>query len=526
MEKEHLKSNKIDTSLINNNNSKDKKLYPVLEILNKHMISLQSLINKNKNIIINIDEKLYQCVEELFNNIFGNIKVLNSHIIQYNSSLVYQEQETKNIYSTLFKELLNKEILVNNINVLSKKEKALDLIKEKTGIIVSDGKLINTNRKNNEIIILRTENSNLKGAIEQYEKKLLQKENEITKLNLSFEKDKSELLLKIKILNEELKRKKCTNYFRFKMTKKKINNNLKKSNDISRTLSNDSNELINNNHLTLNLLRTSDNSNILNYSGRTKIRDDKLNTLFFEKINTINHSHKNSYNCNKKIQEKFKSSYRDNNNIIIKVNESYNIMNNNNLNKTTLDMIKKLEKKKNTNKLMNENIYKKILEKNIDINYTKVTKTKAKSKEKNAQNNDINNNLYKNNKQMNFKINNNKPNKKIIHKKTISHKINSIPNNYNINHKNFENFDINNNNKENNKNYINLMDLKNLILRKSNLNKMNKININHRNTISNSISNYNSINDAKNLNSNPNTRKKFDSFNMTKDKNPTNIENI
>ena len=526
MEKEHLKSNKIDTSLINNNNSKDKKLYPVLEILNKHMISLQSLINKNKNIILNIDEKLYQHVEELFNNIFCNIKVLNSHIIQYNSSLVYQEQETKNIYRTLFKELLNKEILVNNINVLSKKEKALDLIKEKTGIIVSDGKLINTNRKNNEIIILRTENSNLKGAIEQYEKKLLQKENEITKLNLSFEKDKSELLLKIKILNEELKRKKCTNYFRFKITKKNINNNLKKSNDISRTLSNDSNELINNNHLTLNLLRTSDNSNILNYSGRTKIRDDKLNTLFFEKINTINHSHKNSYNCNKKIQEKFKSSYRDNNNIIIKVNESYNIMNNNNLNKTTLDMIKKLEKKKNTNKLMNNNIYKKILEKNIDINYTKVTKTKAKSKEKNAQNNDINNNLYKNNKQMNFKINNNKPNKKIIHKKTISHKINSIPNNYNINHKNFENFDINNNNKENNKNYINLMDLKNLILRKSNLNKMNKININHRNTISNSISNYNSLNDTKNLNSNPNTRKKFDSFNMTKDKNPTNIENI
>ena len=192
--------------------------------------------------------------------------------------------------------------------------------------------LVNTNSKNNEIIILRTENSNLKGAIEQYEKKLLQKENEITKLNLSFEKDKSELLLKIKILNEELKRKKCTNYFRFKMTKKKINNNLKKSNDISRTLSNDSNELINNNHLTLNLLRTSDNSNILNYSGRTKIRDDKLNTLFFEKINTINYSRKNSYNCNKKIQEKFKSSYKDNN-IIIKVNESYNIINNNNLNK-------------------------------------------------------------------------------------------------------------------------------------------------------------------------------------------------
>ena len=168
--------------------------------------------------------------------------------------------------------------------------------------------------------------------MKKYEKKLLQKENEITKLNLSIEKDKSELLLKIKILNEELKRKKCTNYFRFKMTKKKINNNLKKLNDISRTLSNDSNELINN-HLTLNLLRTSDNSNILNYSGRTKIRDDKLNTLFFEKINTINHSHKNSYNCNKKIQEKFKSSYSDNNNIIIKVNESYNIINNNNLNK-------------------------------------------------------------------------------------------------------------------------------------------------------------------------------------------------
>jgi hypothetical protein len=61
-----------------------------------------------------------------------------------------------------------------------------EMVKEKTGVIVCDGKVINNERKDNEIMILRTENSTLKNVIND-------KEKEIDLLNE-----------KIKILNREI----------------------------------------------------------------------------------------------------------------------------------------------------------------------------------------------------------------------------------------------------------------------------------------------------------------------------------
>lgn len=62
----------------------------------------------------------------------------------------------------------------SNRNLL-KKEKEYELIKQKTGIIVINNKIINNDRKENEIFILRKENSILKDIIEK-------QKNEIQKI--------------------------------------------------------------------------------------------------------------------------------------------------------------------------------------------------------------------------------------------------------------------------------------------------------------------------------------------------------
>jgi hypothetical protein len=67
----------------------------------------------------------------------------------------------------LFNLELNKKILEESNKNLLRKEKEYELIKQKTGVIVLNGKIINNSRKENEINILRKENSILKDIIEK-----------------------------------------------------------------------------------------------------------------------------------------------------------------------------------------------------------------------------------------------------------------------------------------------------------------------------------------------------------------------
>ena len=71
----------------------------------------------------------------------------------------------------------------SNRNLL-RKEKEYELIKEKTGIVVVNNKIINNDRKENEIFILRKENSILKDTIEKQKK-------EIEKLKQNMKQSKS-----------------------------------------------------------------------------------------------------------------------------------------------------------------------------------------------------------------------------------------------------------------------------------------------------------------------------------------------
>ena len=96
--------------------------------------------------------------------------------IIYEALLMKEKNIIRKLYSDLMHEKVLKEILEEKIFSLSKIQRDYELISEKTGVIVCDGKIISDGRKDNEIAILRTENSTLKKVINE-------KENEIEKLN-------------------------------------------------------------------------------------------------------------------------------------------------------------------------------------------------------------------------------------------------------------------------------------------------------------------------------------------------------
>ena len=150
-------------------------------------------INKYTYIKINI------CLFEKLINDKENVNYKN-----YESILKGDENTIRRLYGDLLHEKLLKEILEEKIVLLLQTQAEYELVKDKTGVIVCDGKVICNERKDNEIIILRTENSTLKNVIAE-------KEKEISILND-----------KIKILNKEI--------IRLKRNKTNININI---NDIN-----------------------------------------------------------------------------------------------------------------------------------------------------------------------------------------------------------------------------------------------------------------------------------------------------
>ena len=318
---------------------KDDSSLPTIEIFNKYKDNIKILIRKH--VPQESSQPLLKQVNNIMNRIYDIIIELNSRLSLYENSLLYNESKIRDLHGKLFTELLNKEILQNNVNSLIQKEKDYELIKEKTGIIVNNGKIINTNRKDNEIIILRTENSTLKGVIEQYEIKLLQIEKEFNKKNMNFIKEKNELISRINNLIQEIKGKQTSNYSIYNIAKNKLNMNNKKSYEFSRTIMNDSNDvIINNNPSYVNMLKANDNK-YYNYKGidylnGTNFYDMKMNTIAATHLNTINHSHKNS-SYNAKVKDQFKKyeienyysnkeNYKNNINSLIQKEKDYELI--------------------------------------------------------------------------------------------------------------------------------------------------------------------------------------------------------
>lgn len=106
-------------------------------------------------------------------------------------------------YIKLYSQLkLQKESLESRCISLMIKEKEYEKVKRDKNIIIENGEIICNDNKENEIIILRAENSNLKKQIAKYEKKLKRSENREIILFQDIEKENKKLKQELELLNK------------------------------------------------------------------------------------------------------------------------------------------------------------------------------------------------------------------------------------------------------------------------------------------------------------------------------------
>ena len=147
--------------------------------LNNSLFNLRKAANKSNEKNINGDacEKIdciIKQIEHLFNDFVNDVQ--DYYNKKYENILRYYERKIRVLYENIFTLELKNRILEESNYFLLRKEKEYNLIKAKTGIIVQNGKIINNNKKDNEIFILKKENSILKDTLEKQRLDYLSKE--------------------------------------------------------------------------------------------------------------------------------------------------------------------------------------------------------------------------------------------------------------------------------------------------------------------------------------------------------------
>ena len=144
-----------------------------------------------------------------FSQIFSTINILleekDKIISEYESIIIKNEQKLRILYSDIFNLQIKNTFLENNLDVLLKKEKEYRLVKEKTGVLVENGKIVYNTRKENEIFILRTENSTLKNVITKNEIELKEIKEKLNNEKDIYDKKISNLNFRINQLKSKLK---------------------------------------------------------------------------------------------------------------------------------------------------------------------------------------------------------------------------------------------------------------------------------------------------------------------------------
>ena len=173
-----------------NYNLLSKKNDNYLEAIN-YKISLLYEIYEN-NLIKSIDKSIQDKIISYFNQIYSILNLLskekNNIISQYESILRKNEEKIRSLFSDIFNLKIRNTYLENNVEILLKKEDEYKLIKEKTGIIVENGSIIYNDRKDNEIFILRQENSNLKTVVNKNEIELNEFKKNMKRIKSIFKK--------------------------------------------------------------------------------------------------------------------------------------------------------------------------------------------------------------------------------------------------------------------------------------------------------------------------------------------------
>ena len=166
-----------ETNKINKEQKFSKIIYELKNIINSIQLNISKNINSDINIEIN---KYLIIINKLLNKLES---IININVIQNESIIKKDEHTIRCLYGEIFNNKLMNEVLENKIGILHKREKEYELLKQKTGAIVCNGQIICNERKDNEIIILRTENSLLKTVIKNNEELLKEKNDMINSLN-------------------------------------------------------------------------------------------------------------------------------------------------------------------------------------------------------------------------------------------------------------------------------------------------------------------------------------------------------
>lgn len=189
----------LPSSVINKQfDIKENNISKLLNEVNNSINNLKTLLINNSD--LNPNEKFNNYFVEINNSIEILVNNIKSNIRQYESLKRKDEEALRKLYSKYFNQKLINEVLENKLSFLKKKEKEYELLKQKTGAIICNGKVICNERKDNEIFILRTENSLIKNVIKKNEELLKEKNDIISSLNndILLYKTKLEELHKVK----------------------------------------------------------------------------------------------------------------------------------------------------------------------------------------------------------------------------------------------------------------------------------------------------------------------------------------
>ena len=197
---------------------------------------------------------------ELIDNIIKNINLsllnfLKNHSNLYEQLLQKTEMQLRFHIKNEYMLKLQKDALENKIKSLLIRDEEYEKLKQLTNVIVENGHFILNDRKENEIIILKAENSNLKKAINNYEK-VIEKKNRREK----------DLTNEIKIIIETYDKK--LNELKKNLTptkKTKHSNSSININDIS------SNIKLNQNNTSYKIKQLNNSINSLNHSKSNNI---------------------------------------------------------------------------------------------------------------------------------------------------------------------------------------------------------------------------------------------------------------
>ena len=128
----------------------------------------KTLINYLKEIVYILLNNKFQ-IHSNENNLSKNADTItNNDILELNNEIMKYQADIRNLMQKQFQYKIQKDAMETKINSYKEMEKEYNILKEK--VKYEEGRFLNNERKDNEILILREENSNLKKEILKNEK--------------------------------------------------------------------------------------------------------------------------------------------------------------------------------------------------------------------------------------------------------------------------------------------------------------------------------------------------------------------